>query len=136
MSNGKTGTGDVHGDAEKASVKLPYAKPVLRIFGSVTDLTRGSGGSAVDGRMVNKRQVSDGRLKQNIVQVGRHPIGIGLYLFDYKPDCQQVLGAGRQFGVMADEVEEVMPSAVDRNADGYSRVDYESLGIVLHSNDA
>ncbi len=38
---------------------------------------------------------------------------------------------GRQFGVMADEVEAVLPQAVVMHPDGYKRVDYALLGIDL-----
>ena len=42
-------------------------------------------------------------------RIGHHPNGFGLYLFDYKVEFQGAWGRGRQFGVMADEVESVMP---------------------------
>ena len=42
--------------------------------------------------------------KNNVVRIGTHPLGLGLYLFDYKPEYQDRCGQGRQFGVMADEV--------------------------------
>ena len=73
--------------------------------------------------------VSDRNAKQNIVRIGTHPLGIGLYLFDYKPEFEPVAGYGRQFGVMADEVEAVLPQAVVMHPDGYKRVDYALLGI-------
>ncbi len=72
---------------------------------------------------------SDRVLKQNIVPVGIHPYGIGLYLFDYKPEYRDAWGYGRQFGVIADEVEKVMPEAVSVHPDGYKMVDYAMLGI-------
>ena len=68
-------------------------------------------------------------MKENIVRIGTHPLGIGLYLFDYKPELLDAAGVGRQFGVMADEVETVMPDAVITHADGYKRVNYAMLGI-------
>ena len=71
---------------------------------------------------------SERRLKENIVEVGRHPLGIGLYLFNYKPEFREG-GEGRQFGVMVDEVEAVMPEAVSVHPDGYKRVDYSLLGV-------
>ena len=74
---------------------------------------------------------SDRTLKQNIVRVGTHPAGFGLYLFDYKPEFREAAGVGRQFGVMADEVEAVLPQAVVMHPDGYKRVDYALLGIDL-----
>ena len=55
----------------------------------------------------------------------RHPpAGFGLYLFDYKPAYRETAGFGRQFGVMADEVEAVLPQAVVMYPDGYKMVDY------------
>ena len=54
----------------------------------------------------------------------RSSLGIGLYLFDYKPEFRDAWGHGRQLGVMADEVEAVMPNAVSVRADGYRTVDY------------
>ena len=73
-------------------------------------------------------KMSDRRAKQNIVRIGDHPLGVGLYLFDYKPEFRDAWGHGRQLGVMADEVEQVMPHAVSAHADGYRRVDYAMLG--------
>jgi hypothetical protein len=72
---------------------------------------------------------SDRITKENIVRIGMHPLGIGLYLFDYKPEYRGLSGQGRQFGVMADEVETVMPEAVSLHADGYKMVNYAMLGI-------
>ena len=72
---------------------------------------------------------SDIRLKQNIVRIDNHPLGFGVYLFDYKPEFQELAGRGRQFGVMADEVETVMPEAVVIHPDGYKQVNYAMLGI-------
>lgn len=62
--------------------------------------------------------LSDRRLKENIVRVGTHPLGIGIYEYD-------LLGK-RQVGVMADEVEEVRPEAVVEIG-GYKHVDYGML---------
>lgn len=62
--------------------------------------------------------VSDRRLKSNIVRVGTHPLGIGVYEYD-------IFGR-RQVGVMADEVEKVMPEAVV-DVGGFKAVDYGML---------
>jgi hypothetical protein len=62
---------------------------------------------------------SDRRLKSNIVRVGTHPLGIGIYEYD-------IFGHRTQ-GVMADEVESVMPSAVTVAGGGYKMVDYGKL---------
>ncbi len=76
-------------------------------------------------------KASDRALKTNLVRIGTHPLGIGLYLFDYKAEFQALAGRGRQFGVMADEVETVMPEAVIVHPDGYKRVNYAMLEIDL-----
>jgi hypothetical protein len=72
---------------------------------------------------------SDSRIKENIAKIGTHPLGIGLYLFDYKSQYREQYGFGRQLGVMADEVESVLPAAVMVHADGHKMVDYAMLGI-------
>ena len=70
---------------------------------------------------------SDRRLKQNIEYVGKDAVtGINLYEFEYNN------GSGRRFrGVMADEVEKVMPQAVFAMPDGYKAVNYTMLGIEM-----
>jgi hypothetical protein len=120
-------------------VKKPYAKPVLSHYGHVATLTQsascaGSNDSATTlscdpsvQRQMNS--ASDRRLKQEVVWVDSHPLGFGLYLFDYKPQYRAQWGHGRQFGVMADEVEKVVPQAVALHEDGYQVVDYALLGI-------
>lgn len=72
---------------------------------------------------------SDRALKENIVRIDTHPLGFGVYLFDYKPEYRHTCGFGRQFGVMADEVERVMPFAVSVAPTGFKSVDYGKLGI-------
>ena len=79
--------------------------------------------------------MSDRRLKERIVRIGTHPLGIGLYLFDYKPALRERWGAGRQFGVMADEVEAVLPQAVSLDAEGRRMVNYAMLGIRIASRE-
>jgi hypothetical protein len=108
--------------------KSAYVKPVLLVYGSVQSLTKGQSGSGTDAARKVKIP-SDRAIKENIIQVGTHPLGIGLYLFDYKPEYCKTCGNGRHFGVMADEVEIVMPEAVSVNAHGYKQVNYAMLGI-------
>ena len=70
---------------------------------------------------------SDPRLKQNIELVGRDErTGLNLYEFAYKDAPHE-----RWRGVMADEVLQVMPSAVHTNEDGFMSVDYGALGIEM-----
>lgn len=64
--------------------------------------------------------MSDRRLKCDVERIGTHPLGIGLYKFKY------IWGESGE-GVMADEVERVMPEAVKTHASGYKMVNYGAL---------
>lgn len=64
---------------------------------------------------------SDRRLKKNIVKLFDRPDGIGVYKFEY-------LWGGKHIGVMADEVENIIPEAVFTHSSGYQMVDYSKLG--------
>lgn len=70
---------------------------------------------------------SDRRLKTNISQVGvDERTGLNLYEFEY------IDGSGQRYeGVMADEVERVMPEAVFEMPDGFKAVNYQMLGIEM-----
>lgn len=109
--------------------KKAYQRPVVRLLGEVHLMTRGTGSTANGDAGQMMMVVSDRAVKQNLARIGDHPLGIGLYLFDYKPDYRERCGFGRQFGVMADEVETVMPEAISTHPDGYKMVDYALLGI-------
>jgi len=75
------------------------------------------GGIAASGML------SDRRLKKNIKRIGTHVLGIGLYTWDYL--------WGQPFaGVMADEVEQVMPEAIVMHPSGFKMVNYSMLGLV------
>jgi len=68
-------------------------------------------------------KASDRRLKKNIKRIGTHILGIGLYTWDYL--------WGEPFaGVMADEVEQVMPEAIVMHPSGFKMVNYEMLGLM------
>lgn len=62
---------------------------------------------------------SDRRLKSNVIRIGTHPLGIGIYEYD--------IAGNRQRGVMADELEAVMPEAVYTRPDGYKMVNYGAI---------
>lgn len=59
---------------------------------------------------------SDRRLKSNIKRIGTHRLGIGIYEYDIYGD--------HQVGLMADEVESVVPEAVRIGNDGFKEVNY------------
>lgn len=62
---------------------------------------------------------SDARLKSDIVKVGEHPIGVGIYEYT-------MMGI-EQRGVIAQEVLKVRPDLVKRHASGYLMVNYGGL---------
>ena len=72
---------------------------------------------------------SDIRTKENIKAVGKLPNGLIVYEFEYKPEFKNSEGAGygRFRGLMAHEVEQVIPEAVFETADGYKAVDYSKV---------
>jgi hypothetical protein len=87
----------------------------------------GGGGRGGGGRGGGRR--SDIRLKHDIALLGHLENGLGFYRFSYN-------GSDKAYvGVMAQEVQQVMPSAVVRGSDGYLRVYYEKLGLKLESYD-
>jgi hypothetical protein len=63
---------------------------------------------------------SDRRLKTNIMRIGTTGKGLGIYQYD-------IFGAS-QIGVMADEVQKVIPQAVRLHPSGYYMVDYSMVG--------
>jgi hypothetical protein len=68
---------------------------------------------------------SDIRLKTDVRKVGTTVYGLPLYHFRY-------VGRDELYeGVMAQDVVDVMPSAVLRGEDGFLRVKYGSLGISM-----
>jgi hypothetical protein len=112
----------------------PYSPPVLHVYGPVSRLTMGATGTGADGTMLTMNLMSDRATKENIVRIGTHPLGIGLYLFDYLPEYRDAAGHGRQLGVMADEVETIVPEAVIVHPDGYKMVDYAMLARTQIAN--
>lgn len=124
MDDNKSPQGQV---ASNKAEKQAYSRPELKVFGNVRNLTQGGSYGRNPDAVSGMMGASDRNVKENIVLVGQHPLGIGLYLFDYKSDYRQDWGHGRQMGVMADEVETVMPEAVSVHPKGHKMVDYALL---------
>jgi endosialidase-like protein len=83
---------------------------------------RGGGGRGGGGRGGGGRR-SDIMLKHDLVLLGHLANGLGYYRFSYN-------GSNRAYvGVIAQEVQTVMPKAVVRDRDGSLRVFYDRLGI-------
>jgi hypothetical protein len=71
--------------------------------------------------------LSDIRTKENIKPIGWLPNGLPVYEYEYKPEFKAEAGYGKHIGVMAQEVEQVVPEAIITRADGYKMVDYAKL---------
>ena len=121
---------DTPNQAQQSS-KKPYIEPKLVDYGNVRVLAQAGTGTVVEPGASHDphKKPSERRVKENIVRIGTHPLRIGLYLFDYKPGYREAWGPDRKFGVMADEVEKVMPEAVSVHPDGYKVVNYGLLGM-------
>jgi Chaperone of endosialidase len=97
------------------------ARPVVRPYGVARRTARRTT------RRVYRR--SDIKLKQDIVLLGRLDNGLGFYRFHFKGDDQLFVG------VMAQEVQRVLPNAVVRGRDGYLQVDYGLVGVKFQAYD-
>ena len=87
---------------------------------------RGGGGGGFRGGGGGGRR-SDIALKHDVVLLGHLANGLGYYRFSY-------LGGQKAYvGVIAQEVENVVPDAVRRGSDGYLRVKYEALGLTFRT---
>lgn len=88
---------------------------------------RGGGGGGGGFRGGGGGRRSDIALKHDVMLLGRLANGLGYYRFSY-------LGSSKSYvGVIAQEVQSVMPEAVTRGRDGYLRVYYGKLGLRLRS---
>ena len=86
------------------------------------------GGGGRGGRGGGGRR-SDVTLKHDITLLGHLDNGLGFYRFSYNGSDQAYVG------VMAQEVQTVMPKAVVRSRDGYLEVFYEKLGLKFQTYD-
>ena len=84
---------------------------------------RGGGGARGGGRR------SDVSLKYDITLLGQLDNGLGYYRFRY-------YGGDKAYvGVMAQEVQTLVPEAVVRGRDGYLMVFYDKLGLRFQTHD-
>jgi hypothetical protein len=84
---------------------------------------RGGGGGGFRGGGRGGGRRSDITVKHDIVLLGHLANGLGYYRFSYN-------GSDRAYvGVIAQEVQQVMPQAVARDGDGYLRVHYDEIGV-------
>ena len=89
----------------------------------------GQGGGARMGGGGGQGRRSDIMLKHDITLLGHLDNGLGFYRFSYN-------GSDKAYvGVMAQEVQAVMPEAVARGSNGYLQVFYDKLGLKFQSYD-
>ncbi len=117
-----------------AAVTPPVVALMLSASGKARALGVASGGTTTTTKTETTTTVattsslselSDIRLKRDIVEVDRLDNGVGLYRYRYQWSDQTYVG------VMAQEVAQVVPDAVMQGGDGYLRVDYGRLGLRL-----
>lgn len=72
---------------------------------------------------------SDSRTKENIKVIGKMKNGLNVYSFEYKKEFKdsEYAGHGKFVGVMAQEVEKIIPEAVFTGSDGYKVVNYSLI---------
>lgn len=105
-----------------ANATNQYNQGIYNADTAATSGMIGAGIGAVGNIAGGAIKKSDIRLKKNIVKLGIHKtLGIGLYTWDY-------LWGEKGAGVMAQELEKVMPEAVITHESGFKMVDYSMLG--------
>jgi hypothetical protein len=134
-----TGGSTINGESN-----LTFDGSALKVTGSVTISSSLAVGnitpSATVGRIDASNDVvaystSDFRLKENITPI-LNPIAkieaIGGYTFDWKPEHKDLHGfEGHDVGVIAQEIEVIMPEVVTTRDNGYKAVKYEKLVPLL-----
>ena len=125
--------------ADDCVERKTYRHPKLIGYGSLAVLTKSGGSLAAEqgnnptscaGNGTNHATPcvpSDVRCKHNVVRMGTHSSGVGLYMYDYLPEFSGRMGVGKFFGVMAQEVLSSNPAAVVLEASGYFAVNYSAL---------
>jgi hypothetical protein len=84
---------------------------------------------AASSNFSNNTQISDIRLKHDIVRLGNHPNGCGIYGFRYLwSDTQYV-------GLIAQDVQAHAPEAVLSGPAGFLMVDYAAVGVTMQAAD-
>jgi len=100
------------------------------LSGAIGGMLPNGGGAAagalggIQGGTAALAALSDVRLKENIKRVGTTSRGHGWYNWDWNEKGQSIAKDQPSYGVLAQEVAEIDPSAIIIGDDGYLRVDY------------
>jgi hypothetical protein len=97
------------------------------MFSGAGGLLSGIGAGASDVISELIKRYSDVSLKTNIEPVGKLPNGINLYTWDWTEKGKELAGDAPTYGVLAQEVQQIIPEAVTRGEQGYLTVDYSKL---------
>ena len=73
--------------------------------------------------------MSDIKLKKNIKLVGKLDNGIKLYEWKWNKEGKKIAGNQVERGVIAQQVQKIIPEAVVKGEDGYLRVNYSLVGV-------
>ena len=109
--------------AETARANLLGQVGTGLLSGLTQPVSTGSGGVT---SLITSLLGSDVRLKTNIDKVATVN-GINLYTWDWNEEGQKFSNNNMTFGVLAQEIAEVRPSAVSKDSNGYLMVDYSQI---------
>lgn len=98
--------------ANQALMKGSQASGIDRAFGTGMQIAGVAGG-------LGWQPFSDVRLKSNIRKIGSHKKGFGIYEYD--------IFGNHEVGVLAQEVQQYIPSAIKMHPSGYLTVNYGAL---------
>jgi hypothetical protein len=104
-----------------------FVAPIVASFAMQGIAIRPADAQSPGSSAPNGSTASDVRLKRDVVRVGEHPLGFGIFGFKYLwSDVEHV-------GVLAQEVTERMPAAVVEGPGGFLAVDYAAIGMEMTS---
>ena len=116
-----------NGAARTGQAARPSAGPSRSAGARSTGGARSANARAGGGARGGGGRRSDLRLKHDVELLGYLDNGIGFYRFSYNGSSEAYVG------VIAQEVQAVMPQAVVRGRDGYLRVFYDRLGLTFQT---
>ena len=109
---------------ENVGVRPEYGFPVHMPPKGDTTMANIQMGLSIAGTIASFAAMSDRRLKENIEEVGKSPIGYKIYEWNYKATPNT-----RYRGVIAQDVMKINPMAVDIMPNGYLGVYYDKVDV-------
>ena len=130
----------IAGANQAAAARIGYAQTPQDIFSKYASVIYGTpqasttpnfaGTQGTTGQSSSKGggfSLSDINAKQDIRKIGLLNNGIGIYQYHYKPELRDEWGHGLQVGVIAQEVEQIIPEAVCQLSNGFKAVNYSMV---------